>query len=298
MKKLIYGAACAALVLAASACSKKASDTSAEVRQLSDSVSIYFGRATGGYVLNDFTRFRPDNQNDETKKQILKGIQLALANADSEGMIMGLQIGGQLVQQMKGFEEQGVDINRDVVLANFRQVFSADTLDMDALRAASERVNVLLRRAEDLKAEKEAAAAAEAPEAKKNVDEGKAYIDNLKASDSDIKTSQSGLSYKIINPGEGDPITDRTAVVVEYEGSLTDGTVFDKSPEGRPATFSPAGVIPGFSEGLKMLAKGGEAVFYIPGDLAYGVQGVPQAGIGPNATLIFKVKIVDTRNPE
>lgn len=213
-------------------------------------------------------------------------------------MIMGIQIGGQLLQQIKSFEEQGVKIDRNEVLKNFRQVFTADTLDMVALREASDKVNELMGRAEKIKAEEEAARAAEAPEAKQNVDAGKAFIEKAKAADPEIKTSSSGLSYKIINPGDGEAVTDNSAVVVNYEGSLIDGTVFDKSPEGQPATFSPAGVIPGFSEGLKMLSKGGEAVFYIPGELAYGVKGVPQAGIGPNATLIFKVNVVDVKNRE
>ena len=295
MKKIIYGA-CAALVIMASACSKGGdAEKSAVPAQLSDSVSMIYGRTVGGYVLGDYQRFAQQNKSAATKNDIVKGIQLAFGNADSEGMMIGLQVGGNLLNEIKRFEEQGIDINREEVLKNFREVFMGDSLDMDALRETSGLLNTLLAQVERVKSEQEAAKAAEAPEAKANGSSADAFVKKIKASDPEVKTSASGLSYKIENKGEEPLVGDNSQVVVNYVGKLTDGTVFDQSPEGQPATFSPAGVIPGFAEGLKMLGKGGKASLYIPGDLAYGAQGVPQAGIGPNAMLIFEVEVVDVK---
>lgn len=295
MKKIIYGA-CAALVIMASACSKGGdAEKSAVPAQLSDSVSMIYGRTVGGYVLGDYQRFAQQNKSAATKNDIIKGIQLAFGNADSEGMMIGLQVGGNLLNEIKRFEEQGIDINREEVLKNFREVFMGDSLDMDALRETSGMLNTLLAQVERVKSEQEAAKAAEAPEAKANGSSADAFVKKIKASDPEVKTSASGLSYKIENKGEEPLVGDNSQVVVNYVGKLTDGTVFDQSPEGQPATFSPAGVIPGFAEGLKMLGKGGKATLYIPGDLAYGAQGVPQAGIGPNAMLIFEVEVVDVK---
>lgn len=295
MKKIIYGA-CAALVIMASACSKGGdAEKSAVPAQLSDSVSMIYGRTVGGYVLGDYQRFAQQNKSAATKNDIVKGIQLAFGNADSEGMMIGLQVGGNLLNEIKRFEEQGIDINREEVLKNFREVFMGDSLDMDALRETSGLLNTLLAQVERVKSEQEAAKAAEAPEAKANGSSADAFVKKIKASDPEVKTSASGLSYKIENKGEEPLVGDNSQVVVNYVGKLTDGTVFDQSPESQPATFSPAGVIPGFAEGLKMLGKGGKATLYIPGDLAYGAQGVPQAGIGPNAMLIFEVEVVDVK---
>ena len=56
---------------------------------------------------------------------------------------------------------------------------------------------------------------------------------------------------------------------------------------------SPRQVVPGFGEGLAMMKKGSHYVLMIPGELAYGVDGAPQAGIGPNATLVFDVEVTD-----
>ena len=120
-------------------------------------------------------------------------------------------------------------------------------------------------------------------------------MEQIKAENPDIKTSESGLSYVISAPGEAPMPADTSVVVVNYVGKLADGTVFDQSPEGQPATFGVNQVIPGFREGLKMLGKGGKATLYIPGNLAYGEQGVPQAGIGPNAMLIFDIEVVDVK---
>lgn len=104
----------------------------------------------------------------------------------------------------------------------------------------------------------------------------------------------SGLGVYVENPGGETHPSTTTPVTVHYRGRLTNGKVFDSSYDrGEPATFMPAQVVPGFAEGLMMLGKGGKATLYIPGNLAYGPAGVPQAGIGPDENLIFDIEIID-----
>jgi FKBP-type peptidyl-prolyl cis-trans isomerase len=82
-------------------------------------------------------------------------------------------------------------------------------------------------------------------------------------------------------------------VTVHYSGWLTDGTQFDSSVErGQPIAFSLAGVIDGWTEGVGSMNEGGKRRLLIPGELAYGAGGRPNAGIGPNATLIFDVELI------
>lgn len=103
----------------------------------------------------------------------------------------------------------------------------------------------------------------------------------------------SGLKYVIAKEGKGESPSATSEVTVHYIGQLTDGKVFDSSvSRGEPTTFPLNGVIPGWTEGLQLMKPGGVAVFCIPGDLAYGEQGQPAAGIEPNATLLFGVELL------
>lgn len=106
----------------------------------------------------------------------------------------------------------------------------------------------------------------------------------------------SGLGIVIENPGNDVKPGPQSLVTVNYTGRLTNGTVFDASNlHGGPVQFSPSQVIPGFSEGLQLIGVGGKATLYIPGELAYGPQAIPEAGIGPNENLIFDIEILDVK---
>ena len=112
-----------------------------------------------------------------------------------------------------------------------------------------------------------------------------------------VKTTASGLQYKIIKQGEGKKPTAANTVKVHYKGTLLDGTVFDSSYQrNAPAEFPLNRVIPGWTEGLQLLNEGGKAILYIPSELAYGQMGTPGGPIGPNATLIFEVELLQVRN--
>ncbi len=81
---------------------------------------------------------------------------------------------------------------------------------------------------------------------------------------------------------------------VNYTGTLVDGTVFDSSAQrGQPAEFPLDGVIPGWTEGIQKIGKGGKIKLYVPPELGYGDEGRP--GIPPGSTLIFDVELLDIK---
>jgi len=149
-----------------------------------------------------------------------------------------------------------------------------------------------------MQARAQAAQAAAAAEAEKaavgNIEAGKKFIDALKAEDAEIQTADSGLSYKILEPGaEAKPAMTDT-VLVHYKGTLIDGTQFDSSYDrGEPATFPLNGVVPGFGEGLTKIGAGGKIILYIPSDLGYGNNPRPGGAIKPGDTLIFECELIE-----
>ena len=106
-----------------------------------------------------------------------------------------------------------------------------------------------------------------------------------------IKTTESGLQYKIVEPGSEVKPGPQDTVLVRYKGSLLDGTVFDEVPASEePIRLTLDRVIPGWTEGLQLIGDGGKAVLYIPAELGYGTRG--SGSIEPNSTLVFDVELV------
>jgi FKBP-type peptidyl-prolyl cis-trans isomerase len=104
----------------------------------------------------------------------------------------------------------------------------------------------------------------------------------------------SGLCYEISKPGEGPAPKLTDTVTVHYTGALADGSVFDSSVQrGEPVVFPLDQMIPGWTEGLQKISKGGKMRLYVPPDLAFGDDIRP--GIPPASTLVFDVEILDIK---
>ena len=95
-----------------------------------------------------------------------------------------------------------------------------------------------------------------------------------------------------VQAGSGPTVQLQDGVLIEYEGRLTDGTMFDSSGDRGPVPLLAGQVIPGFSQALTQMQKGGRYKIRIPSDLAYGAS--PPAGgpIPANADLEFDVHVV------
>lgn len=111
-----------------------------------------------------------------------------------------------------------------------------------------------------------------------------------------IQNTASGLRYKILTPGTGPKPIATSTVKALYTGKLIDGTVFDSTSNrgNEPASFRLDQVIPGWTEGLQKIAKGGKILLYIPSEIGYGPQG--NQAIPGGAALTFEVELVDFTN--
>jgi FKBP-type peptidyl-prolyl cis-trans isomerase FklB len=118
-----------------------------------------------------------------------------------------------------------------------------------------------------------------------------------------VKTTASGLQYEIIKEGKGQKPAQTDRVKVNYTGSLIDGTIFDTSKNSKePVILGLNQVIKGWQEGLQLMPVGSKYKFYIPQELAYGVQGrkdrmTGQYSIKPFSALVFEVEVLTIEQP-
>jgi FKBP-type peptidyl-prolyl cis-trans isomerase len=120
--------------------------------------------------------------------------------------------------------------------------------------------------------------------------EGQAWLDEVKAANPNIQTTASGLMYEILNQGDNavKAVSNADQVVVKYAGTLKNGTEFDRSDS---VAIPLNRVITAWTEGMKLVGKGGEIVLWVPAQLGYGEQ--PYGSIPANSALKFEIKLLD-----
>ncbi len=191
---------------------------------------------------------------------------------------IGLQMGTQLIPT-------GPHLDMDAFLAGIR-----DGVDENEPAVPQDEIQVALQTLNEAIQEEEAQRMA--AEAETNAGEGTAFLAE-NATKEGVIVTESGLQYEVISEGEGASPSPEDRVSIHYKGTLVDGTQFDSSYDrGEPAIFGVTGVIPGFSEGLQLMTVGSHYRLFIPPEIGYGPTGSGRI-IGPNATLIFEVEMLE-----
>ncbi len=131
-------------------------------------------------------------------------------------------------------------------------------------------------------------------QAEKNLAEGRAFLEE-NAKKEGVRVLPSGLQYRVVKEGGGKTSGGGGSVTVHYRGTLVDGTEFESS-FGRavPPTFELDGLIPGWTEALKMMKEGDRWQIVLPPGLAYGEKGRPPT-IPPNSTLVFEIELISVQ---
>lgn len=290
MKKILLGACALVAAMAVASCDNCKDGACAATDDENIALSQSYGTYVGAMIGSDMNNADPADAPDKDK--FLAGMQVVLgANGDRETRY-GMQIALQLLSEMDQLDNNGIKMNKVEVINALRSAFKSDTITRLDVEQYAQQFHQMYLEAQDnaRKAREIAEAEAAQQSTDDNVAAGEAYMAKIKADDPGIVTLPSGLSLKVIEPGQGDKPAATANVVVNYMGSHTNGDVFDSNNN---INFNLQGVVPGFREGLMQLGKGGKAILYIPGNLAYGANGAPQAGIGPNEMLVFNVELVD-----
>ncbi len=194
---------------------------------------------------------------------------------------VGNKIGEQLAQQFVGQP----DIDIEALLEALSLTVRGSEIQM-----TEEEVIAIIQEKQQQQLE-----AAEATSLEK-LESGAAFLEQNMAKEGVVVTD-SGLQYAIIESGDpaGDMPTVTDTVVVHYQGTLVDGTVFDSSiNRGEPATFSLQSIIPGWIEVLQLMRPGDKWSIVLPPELAYGERGAGQL-IGPNEVLMFDIELIEIK---
>lgn len=190
---------------------------------------------------------------------------------------IGLNIG-------KDFTSQDMDLDPDVLVMGIK----------DAMEGRDSRLTEeeMMAEIQAFQQDMQARQIAKIQElAAKNRAESEAFLAE-NATQEGVVVLDSGLQYKVIEPGDGASPTVNSMVTVHYRGTLVDGTEFDSSySRNEPATFPVGGVIPGWTEALPLMKEGAKWQLAIPSELAYGENGAGNV-IGPNAALLFDVELI------
>ncbi len=201
---------------------------------------------------------------------------------------LGFRTGGGFAQEFGRYGVTLDDIEMDTFVKGFTAAVKGDMpeLEEERLQAAMTALGEILQ-----KRELEQAAA--------NLKEGEDFLaENAKREG--VTTLDSGLQYEVLEKGgdskyvapkEGEP---EKQFMVNYKGTLIDGTEFDASPEGQPVPMT-LQVIPGFKEAITTMPVGAKWRLFIPSELAYGEER-RSAEIAPNTTLIFDLELVEIKD--
>ena len=184
----------------------------------------------------------------------------------------------------KNMKQQGIDVNVEALSRGMKDALAGEKLLM-----TEEEIQATMTAFDnDFRAKKAQAAKGAAADNKKA---GEAFLAENKTKKG-VVTLPSGLQYSVIKTGTGKKPTDADTVECHYKGTLIDGTECDSSyKRGQPASFPVSGVIPGWTEALKLMPVGSKWQLFVPSSLGYGERGTG-AAIGPNSTLIFEVELL------
>lgn len=108
-----------------------------------------------------------------------------------------------------------------------------------------------------------------------------------------VQELENGIQYKVVQEGTGEKPSGTATITAHYRGALITGKEFDNSfKRNQPFTARLTQLIKGWQEVIPMMPEGSRWELWIPSDLGYGDNGVPQSGIPGGAVLHFEIELL------
>lgn len=208
------------------------------------------------------------------------------AKLNSDLDTLGYSYGVMFGTQYSNFTDEGVVVPGEIMdldkfLAGFITAIKKDSAN---LKMTQEEAETYLRTFQ-MKMQQEMQVKAEA-ELKETKAKGADFMAK-NATEEGVVTLESGLQIKTLTEGTGAQPSVSDKVLVNYVGTLIDGTQFDANDS---IEFNLNGVVKGFSEGISNMKEGGSALITMPAELGYGDRAM--GNIPAGSTLQFKVDLL------
>ncbi len=123
---------------------------------------------------------------------------------------------------------------------------------------------------------------------KKTEDDFFAFLKNK----ADVQDLPGGIKYMVRKTGNGNKPAETDSVVINFKGSLLDGTVFEDTYAKKISIVTlPRNVLPGLKQALLSMPEGSVWDIYIPSAMAYGDKGNGTT-IPPHNALVMLVELI------
>ena len=277
------------LIMVSTNCIAQENGLKVSLKTQNDSLNYALGFANGDGIKNYYFK---NLNSDQAITNFMKWLDLAYHSSDNEiirndstneyfgisqvGNKIGSELKKQLIKGLMGY-------------ANIKVDYGLIKQGLDDGMRGSEKVMKVNEAMEFLqKAVKKLANKSMTPGDILNKTAGEEFLSNNKKRPG-VKTTNSGLQYEIVNYGTGPFPTDLSTVMIQYNGTLIDGTQFDSINSLKPISFKLKDVIKGWAEVLKIMPVGSKFKVYIPQELAYGYMN--HGIIKPYSTLVFEIEL-------
>lgn len=277
LKRLcVASAMCVAAGVASFAAAAEASVSQPDSTESADSCAAAFATLMARQLKPEIEK--SFEATPDSISEFVRGVAHAfdIKNVDTP-YYMGVRMGFAMIDRLEQMQLMGFPITTDGFCRYLQDALNGTAMDFDT-QSADDYLRLWLHRANPM------------PELEPLSPQSQAdYLDDQKAREG-VTETPSGLLFEVITEGEGDSPTADDTVRLTYTGRLADGTVFDSTE--RPVQFSVSHLVPGFTEGLKMMKTGGEYRIIIPPALGYGDTGAAGV-IPPGAVLDFTIHLLD-----
>lgn len=256
-----------------------------------DSISEFYGLQVGSLINGELKYYAEHEDDTYDAKEFVKGVQSVLGEKHDPAYIAGVSAALRMSEDLRSLEQLGVQVDRSILMDNLRRTILADSISDEQKRQYAETYNVLVNSAQIKAQAREEARKNLSPIAKQNSRTGKAFVDKKIKEDPNV-TAVDGVGVLINTTGAGSVVKNGDRVLVNMHVSRPDG----KPVMGQDSVMvivNNQDMPEGMYTGITRLAKGGKATLYVPGEKAFGVNGIPTYNVGPNEAMVFDIEVLE-----